>query len=172
MSKCIKLNGSPEKRNGNSRAALYKKPMKCDNYKLGIDYEESPQESRRQEFLKQQKKLVNFVPAVILKIKKLLKKRYHKVGLTFLFQLIRNRETAFNSTRGILGEDYNSEDEDEIEIDVDKGNKNFAKYRPQYYENHLMLSEWMLEVPQDLIEKWEFVPCPEGRRTLLVARKV
>ncbi|XP_033211824.1 snurportin-1 [Belonocnema kinseyi] len=132
------MNGSTERQNANSRYLLYKKPISKDNYKLEIDYEESPQESRRHEFLNQQKK---------------------------------NREAAFNSNRGILGEDYNSEEEDDMEIDVDKGKKNFAKYHRRYYDNYLMLSEWMLEVPQDLTENWLVVPCPKGRRTLLVARK-
>lgn len=71
-----------------------------------------------------------------------------------------------------MGDDYNSEEEDDMEIDVDKGKKNFAKYHRHYYDNYLMLSEWMLEVPQDLTENWLVVPCPQGRRTLLVARKV
>lgn len=35
-----------------------------------------------------------------------------------------------------------------------------------------MMSEWMLEVPQDLLGKWIIVPCPQGKRTLVVACKV
>lgn len=35
-----------------------------------------------------------------------------------------------------------------------------------------MLAEWMLEVPEDLGEAWTLVPCPVGKRCLIVASKV
>lgn len=44
------------------------------------------------------------------------------------------------------------------------------KYR--YRKHQVMLSEWMLEVPEDFTEKWIMVPCPRGKRTILVAGKV
>ena len=62
MAEYLETNGSMERQNGNSRCLLYKKPISKDNYKLEIDYEESPQETRRQEFLNQQKKLVKSFP--------------------------------------------------------------------------------------------------------------
>lgn len=56
MAEYLETNGSTERQSANSRYLLYKKPISKDNYKLEIDYEESRQESRRQEFLNQQKK--------------------------------------------------------------------------------------------------------------------
>jgi hypothetical protein len=35
-----------------------------------------------------------------------------------------------------------------------------------------MLSEWLVHIPEDLAELWYLVPCPEGRRTLVVAAGV
>lgn len=34
------------------------------------------------------------------------------------------------------------------------------------------MSEWMEEVPLDLDAKWLFVPCPTGKRCLLITEKV
>jgi snurportin-1 len=39
----------------------------------------------------------------------------------------------------------------------------------RYYQNQLMLSEWMLEVPENFVDDWLMVPCPVGRRNLVVA---
>lgn len=36
----------------------------------------------------------------------------------------------------------------------------------------VMLSEWMLNVPEKFIEEWIMIPCPTGQRTVLVASKV
>jgi hypothetical protein len=35
-----------------------------------------------------------------------------------------------------------------------------------------MLSEWLVHIPEDLPDLWYLVPCPEGRRTLVVATGV
>jgi len=37
------------------------------------------------------------------------------------------------------------------------------------YKHQLMLSEWLVEVPEDMTEKWLLILCPEGRRNLVVA---
>ncbi|KAF3428537.1 hypothetical protein E2986_06530 [Frieseomelitta varia] len=83
------------------------------------------------------------------------------------------RDIAFNVGRGILEKAFNSEDECEEEMETQETDK--KKYhsfkRNKNYANQLMMSEWMLEVPQDLLEKWIIVPCPQGKRTLLVACK-
>ncbi|XP_064474621.1 snurportin-1-like isoform X2 [Ornithodoros turicata] len=39
------------------------------------------------------------------------------------------------------------------------------------YKNQLMLSEWLVDVPEDLEENWIVVPCPVGKRCLVVAYK-
>lgn len=55
MAECIE--SSKETQNGNHRSLFYKKPISRHNFTLELDYEESPQETRRQDFLYQQKKL-------------------------------------------------------------------------------------------------------------------
>ncbi|XP_063839484.1 snurportin-1 [Ostrinia nubilalis] len=39
------------------------------------------------------------------------------------------------------------------------------------YKNVLMMSEWMIERPQDLEENWYVTPCPKGVRMLVVAHQ-
>ncbi len=39
------------------------------------------------------------------------------------------------------------------------------------YRNQIMLSEWMVEVPDDLQDNWVFVVCPVGQRSLVVASR-
>ncbi|KAF4520748.1 hypothetical protein B566_EDAN007377 [Ephemera danica] len=45
----------------------------------------------------------------------------------------------------------------------------FFQYRK--HAKTLMHSEWMLEVPPDLEEKWYFVPCPAGKRCLVISQR-
>lgn len=40
----------------NERAAFYKKPISKNNYKLKVDFDDTPQEIRRQKLLEHQKK--------------------------------------------------------------------------------------------------------------------
>jgi hypothetical protein len=35
-----------------------------------------------------------------------------------------------------------------------------------------MLSEWMIEKPEDFTDNWYIVPCPKGIRTLVISHKV
>lgn len=42
---------------------------------------------------------------------------------------------------------------------------------PRFYKDQLMLSEWLVEVPDDLDTEWKLVLCPEGKRCLIVAAK-
>lgn len=83
------------------------------------------------------------------------------------------RDTAFNDARGILKEAFNSEDEcdDVMEVEEIDKRRYHSSRRNKNYANQLMMSEWMLEIPQDLLEKWIMVPCPQGKRTLVVACK-
>lgn len=39
------------------------------------------------------------------------------------------------------------------------------------YKNQLMLSEWLVDVPRDIEDNWIVVPCPVGKRCLVVASK-
>jgi snurportin-1 len=48
-----------------------------------------------------------------------------------------------------------------------------TRYKPKKmrwtYKNQLMLSEWLVEVPDDLESEWVMVKVPEGKRCLVVA---
>ncbi|XP_043280803.1 snurportin-1 isoform X2 [Venturia canescens] len=82
----------------------------------------------------------------------------------------KNRDAAFNAGRAILDACINSDEESLESMEVDKKNSE-TLHRYKQFTNKLMMSEWMLEVPEDYLEKWLIVPCPEGRRTLVVACK-
>lgn len=45
------------------------------------------------------------------------------------------------------------------------------KVRKNLYRNQLMLSEWMKNVPTDIVEHWAFCVCPVGKRCLVVASR-
>ncbi|XP_008558106.1 snurportin-1 isoform X1 [Microplitis demolitor] len=119
----------------NIRSVFYKKPIKKNNYNLDVDYNDSPQEIRRQDLLKRQKE---------------------------------SRNAIVNSARAILEDVLLSEDEHKESMVID--NKSNSKKR-KLYINTLMLSEWMIDVPEDFIDKWFMLPCPKGRRALIVACK-
>lgn len=96
----------------------------------------------------------------------------HHLGKTFSYSVVsRSRDAAFNEGRALLDAFINSDEESFDSMEVDKKYSG-TLHRYKQYANKLMMSEWMLEVPEDYLEKWLIVPCPEGRRTLLVACKV
>lgn len=64
-------------------------------------------------------------------------------------------------------EDIDEEEPMDIQLPRKRGNR-----RKKIYANKLMMSEWMLEVPDDFMDRWSMMPCPKGRRNLLVASKV
>lgn len=80
------------------------------------------------------------------------------------------RHEAFNIARGIFEEICFSELENEDSMDVEECSQ--SKF-PQKYKkfNRMMLSEWMLDVPQDFCENWIMVPCPIGKRSRLISRR-
>ncbi|KAE8617313.1 hypothetical protein XENTR_v10009032 [Xenopus tropicalis] len=82
-----------------------------------------------------------------------------------------------NHARRLADGDWSQEEEEKQEqkkdgeaeceeMDVDLGKK-----LPRHYANQLMLSEWLIEVPQDISEFWLLVVCPVGKRSLIVASK-
>ncbi|XP_063995196.1 snurportin-1 [Diachasmimorpha longicaudata] len=81
------------------------------------------------------------------------------------------RDAAFNAGRTMLEDAPFSEEENQDPMDVEKVRYPSRKHTNKQYANKLMMSEWMVDVPEDLVEKWWMVPCPRGRRNLLVARK-
>ncbi|CAB3239863.1 unnamed protein product [Arctia plantaginis] len=98
-----------------------------------------------------------------------------------------NRNSKLDTCRGILDMVNEVEQQEETrkvhgELVHHRGNRraNQAKYRPNIYvagftkssttyKNVLMMSEWMIEKPEDFNENWFVIPCPKGMRTLLVA---
>ncbi|KAG7310899.1 hypothetical protein JYU34_003731 [Plutella xylostella] len=87
-----------------------------------------------------------------------------------------NRMSKFDYSRDILQLVLEAEEE------FDKKHYGKPRYRPSIYvagfnkvssryKNVLMMSEWMVEKPQDFNENWLVVPCPKGVRLLVVASR-
>lgn len=74
-----------------------------------------------------------------------------------------------NSARAILEEVLLSEGECDEPATIDY---QYRSKRNKLYINTLMLSEWMIDVPENFCDEWFMLPCPKGRRALIVARKV
>nr|XP_028561861.1 tyrosine-protein phosphatase non-receptor type 9 isoform X2 [Podarcis muralis] len=53
---------------------------------------------------------------------------------------------------------------DSADMEMEVGTK-----LPKRYANQLMLSEWLIDVPPDLVQEWLLVVCPVGKRALIVA---
>ena len=49
------------------------------------------------------------------------------------------------------------------------GKKQVKKYKRNPYRNQLMLSEWLVDVPEDFEQNWLFVVCPIGKRCLVIS---
>ncbi|XP_049787597.1 snurportin-1 isoform X2 [Schistocerca cancellata] len=81
-----------------------------------------------------------------------------------LHQQKRSRDESFNKTRGLLVLEEDLEDES-----MDCTTPRVARKWPYY--GVLMMSEWLLQVPADLDSKWYVVPCPVGKRTLVVSSR-
>lgn len=64
-----------------------------------------------------------------------------------------------------VGEGDCGSEEEQMEVEEK------ARRPGKRYKDQLMLSEWMLEVPEDFVSEWTMVPCPVGRRNLIVASK-
>jgi hypothetical protein len=74
-----------------------------------------------------------------------------------------------------LQQEYYSELKDEEELMETEQSESKSKFASTYKHHKqplMMLSEWMLEVPQDFINNWIMVPCPLGKRNRIVASKV
>ncbi|XP_018396786.1 PREDICTED: snurportin-1 [Cyphomyrmex costatus] len=137
------------------RRQFYKHRIRRDNFKLELD-DRTPQEERRRLLLEYQKK---------------------------------HRDETFNDARGILQEfgttSKNEEEENYIgkeeymdaEEHMDEEYMEIEEYASSYYKispnesktSRMMLSEWMLDVPQDFTENWIMVPCPVGKRVRLIS---
>ncbi|GIY88463.1 snurportin-1 [Caerostris darwini] len=84
-----------------------------------------------------------------------------------------------NHVRGLALDEWGNKGEEKIEIDdeeikdddVDMSVQEYICKPSRSYKNQLMLSEWLVEVPDDLAEMWYLVLCPVGKRCLVVASK-
>jgi len=80
------------------------------------------------------------------------------------------RDDLVNHARCLATGDFDEEkEEEEEEEDMDTSGEVRQRRLRKTYKNQLMLSEWLVEVPVDLEEKWLLILCPEGRRNLVVA---
>lgn len=72
--------------------------------------------------------------------------------------------------RGLATNQWDEVDDGEQEDDMDF-EEEYLKPPKRTYKNQLMLSEWLVEVPCDLISEWLLVLCPIGKRCLVVSSR-
>ncbi|VDO40207.1 unnamed protein product [Onchocerca flexuosa] len=77
------------------------------------------------------------------------------------------RKLAMNE----MDEDENNEEEEEMDSTMPgKNSKKINRKRNcNRYADELMLSEWLVDIPDSLSKDWICIPCPVGRRCLVVA---
>jgi len=85
------------------------------------------------------------------------------------------RDDFMNFSRCLADGDLDDEVDMEEEKEEEEEDMDTAEVKPKRlrktYKNQLMLSEWLVEVPTDLSEKWLMVLCPQGRRNLVIASR-
>ena len=89
----------------------------------------------------------------------------------------KNRRTdALNVARALVVGDLEDDSDDAEETTEESMDTNATqeyysrKLRVRKsYKKQLMLSEWLVEVPEDLFTAWQMVPVPEGKRALIVS---
>jgi len=80
------------------------------------------------------------------------------------------RDDLVNHARALATGDFDEEkEEEEDEEEMDTSGEVRQRRLRKTYKNQLMLSEWLVEVPVDMAEKWLLILVPEGRRNLVVA---
>ena len=99
-------------------------------------------------------------------------------------QKVRRRNYADYARRVVEGDLLEEDDEmeegafDDIDQGAHKkdtkqqakaGEKREKKKKRNPYNKQLMLSEWMIDVPEDFEENWKFVVCPIGKRCLVIS---
>lgn len=85
------------------------------------------------------------------------------------------RGEVFNRQR-LMVEDIDEDEEgDEVVMeDHEKPNPFRVHQAPidNKYKGQLMLSEWLIDIPNELHGKWTMMACPVGKRCLVVAKDV
>ncbi|CAM1154067.1 SNUPN (predicted) [Pycnogonum litorale] len=69
--------------------------------------------------------------------------------------------------RNLVYDDVSEPSEESMDFTVEKLAK--KKRINKKYRDQLMLSEWLVEVPDDLCDNWMMLLCPVGKRTLVEA---
>lgn len=77
------------------------------------------------------------------------------------------RYDLLNHLRNI--EEATGDDEDDSDKSMDMEEERAVYYRPKKFRNFLMLSEWLVDVPEDFETSHLCLPCPVGKRSLIVA---
>lgn len=81
----------------------------------------------------------------------------------------KKRFDAVNYARKLADGDLLKEEVEEVSMENDESPTKEKRFNP--YKNQLMLSEWIVDPPPDLEQNWIMVPCPVGKRRLVVAHK-
>ncbi|XP_020293861.1 snurportin-1 [Pseudomyrmex gracilis] len=156
------------------RRTFYKNPIKKDNPKLDLDWNSS-QEERRKCMLEHQKRCrdQNFNAA--------------RGILSYLSELKYEDQEDWENCQDEeedceedeAYEDFEAYEDHECYEDCKeiKGYEDYKKSDRNLYENNtgihryrkMMLSEWMVVVPEDLVENWVMIPCPVGNRRRLIS---
>uniref|UniRef100_A0A224Z910 Snurportin-1 n=1 Tax=Rhipicephalus zambeziensis TaxID=60191 RepID=A0A224Z910_9ACAR len=83
----------------------------------------------------------------------------------------KKRSDLFEHARRIaLGSDdrgASGNNDEKMDCSVSRPRRN----APRIYKNRLMLSEWLVDIPEDFAENWLVVPCPVAKRCLVVSSK-
>lgn len=90
---------------------------------------------------------------------------------TFFEEQKKKRSDLFEHARRLaLGSDdrgASGDNDEKMDCSVSRPRSN----APRIYKNRLMLSEWLVDVPEDFAENWITVPCPVAKRCLVVSSK-
>lgn len=90
----------------------------------------------------------------------------------------RKRYDFQNHVRRLVENDFKDENEpntNETETEIHGEEMEWHPPRiktPRAYRNQIMLSEWLVDIPEKFETEWLMVPCPHGKRCLVVASQV
>uniref|UniRef100_A0A914PBT9 Snurportin-1 n=1 Tax=Panagrolaimus davidi TaxID=227884 RepID=A0A914PBT9_9BILA len=87
------------------------------------------------------------------------------------------RNDAYNRQRPMLEDDVDDDDTESIiatSMELDESGNPFQLQRKagicKKYKDQLMLSEWLIDIPNELHGSWTMVASPKGKRCLVVAK--
>ncbi|XP_012055810.1 PREDICTED: snurportin-1 [Atta cephalotes] len=148
-----------------TRRQFYKSRIRKDNIKLEFD-DSTPQEERRRLLLEYQKKHRDETINAIRGVQECFTSKNEDMKKYIDEQHI-NEEEYVDENEYMDAEEYMAEEE---YMEVEDYASSYYKIFPNESKtNRMMLSEWMLDVPQDLIENWIMVPCPIGKRVRVIS---